>query len=48
MALDIKMNKKVVSEFKTDLYALALCCFLVLGDQQKKFFASLSDDSLDI
>lgn len=27
-----KPGFKVASQFQTDLYALALCCFLVLGD----------------
>jgi serine/threonine protein kinase len=43
-----KPRFKVESQFQTDLYALALCCFLVLGDSKKKFFASLSEASLDV
>jgi serine/threonine protein kinase len=49
MALAVtKPRFKVESQFQTDLYALALCCFLILGDSKKKFFVSLSEASLDI
>jgi serine/threonine protein kinase len=34
MALAVTKHRfKVESQFQTDLYALALCCFLILGDQ---------------
>ena len=48
MTTAIQKKYKVVAEFQTDLYALALCCFLVLGDQKRKFFTSLSEDGLNI
>ncbi len=44
----IQKKHKVVAEFQTDLYALALCCFLILGDQERKFFTSLSGEGLNI
>lgn len=49
MAEAIKGSKsKVESQFQTDLYALAMCCYLVLGDRNKLFFQSLSGDGLPI
>ena len=48
MTIAIQKKQKIEAKFQTDLYALALCCFLVLGDKQRKFFISLSEDGLDI
>jgi serine/threonine protein kinase len=48
MSAAIQNKQKIEAKFQTDLYALALCCFLVLGDQKRKFFISLSEDGLDI
>jgi serine/threonine protein kinase len=44
----ISKELRVTTEFQTDLYALALCCFLVLGDGEKKFFTSLSEEGMAI
>lgn len=41
-------GSKVEAEVETDLYALALCLYLLLGDRDKLFFKSLSDESIPI
>jgi hypothetical protein len=46
MATAISKGKKVESTIATDLYALALCCYLLLGDRDKLFYRSLSEISL--
>jgi serine/threonine protein kinase len=48
MQTAIQNGEKVYSQFQTDLYGLALCCYLVLGDRDQRFFKSLSEESIDI
>ena len=40
----IENGKKIKSSFKNDLYSLALCCFLLLGDNEKKFAVSMTEE----
>lgn len=40
----IKANKKMKSAKRNDLYSLAICCYLLVGDKDKRLFESLSDE----
>lgn len=42
----IQLNDKVEATTSTDLYALAFECYLFLGDKDKTFFKSLSENSI--
>ena len=37
----IDKGKKIKSSKKNDLYSLAVCCYLLVGDEGKTFFISL-------
>ena len=40
----IRSQKKMITSKSDDLYALAICCYLVIGDNKKLLLESLSWD----
>ena len=44
----IDKSEMIEASSTNDKYSLAVCCFLVLGDANGKYLASLSNDGLSI
>ena len=41
----IEKSKVVKASPKEELFSLAVCCFMILGDKNKKFYESMSAET---